>query len=69
MLFFESRDCFKSDPPLSSFEIFRKSEGGDGDLSAALPAWIKDLQRAVKEAKRKLGSCLKMSMTSRRSRG
>lgn len=57
MIFFESRDCSKKLPPLSSFRIRDRQEYEEG--SATLPAWEKDLRRAVREARVKLEYRLK----------
>ena len=53
MVFFESRDCSKKHPPLSSFRI--RPEGKGKIASASMPSWQRDLQSAVLEAKKKMG--------------
>jgi len=52
VIFFESRDCSRRNPPLSSFRIIKN---GDEKSSYSMkPAWERDLRLAVSEAKRKV---------------
>ena len=53
MIFFESRDCSKSKPPLSSVRICSRNE--DCGSYAAVQSWEKSLRQALHEAGKKLG--------------
>ena len=53
MVFFESRDCFKTQPPLSSFRI-RYARDEVSVSKESRESWDLDLRRAVSEAARKL---------------
>jgi hypothetical protein len=52
VIFFESGDRSKKKAPLSSFKITRKDY--EEDFTSALPAWQPALNRALKEAKKKI---------------
>ena len=63
MVFFESRDCLKKDPPLSSFEFCEREE--DFSASSPLPSWAKAVHQAVTEAKKKMGFGFRLHASSR----
>jgi hypothetical protein len=52
VIFFDSRDCLKKKPPLSSFKIRQSVDEKDAPQTA--PVWERDLRRALLEAKRKI---------------
>lgn len=49
MVIFESRDCSKTDPPLSSFQI--SSDNGN-NIANRPELWLDKLKKAVEGAKR-----------------